>query len=245
MHILQILKKTVIKSIVILTFTATLPSQAQLDDFNKYYKEVLVNHVSNGVVDYSGLAKNVNLRKQVKKTLKATDLSSLAGSEKKAYLINTYNFLVLDAVAEKFPVTSVLKINGFFERNQHTIGEKSYTLNELEKEVLFKEFPDPQLHFALVCGAVGCPPLASNLFTSAHLESELKHITRRALHTKMLVNIDLKEKKVVLSKLFEWYESDFTKEGSVIDYINTYRVEQIPSGLTLQYAPYNWDLNGG
>ncbi len=245
MQKLQTLIGIIARCIVIALCSATVQSQAQVDDFNKYYQEILTNYVSNGVVDYSGLAKNTQVRQQTRKTLQAIELATLKGNEKKALLINTYNFLVLDAVAEKFSVTSVLKINGFFDQRPHKIGEKSYTLNQLEKEVLFKEFPDPQLHFVLVCGAVSCPPLGSNLITGNNLESELKNITHRALNSKQLVSINLKEKTVTISKLFEWYLADFAAAGGAIDFINTYRrTDTIPDGLTLQYAAYNWDLNG-
>lgn len=235
-------KYHIIISVLLLLFVTQ--TQAQIDEFNKYSREVLTASVYNGKVDYKVLAKNPTNLNNVIDALKYIQLQELKGTEKKAFLINTYNMLILHAIASNYPTTSVMKIPGFFDRKTFRIGEEDYTLNQLEKEILYKEFPDPQLHFALVCGAVSCPPLGSKPFTAGNLESELKNVTRRALNSDKIVSLDMHEKTVTVSKIFDWYKADFTKSGSTIDFINMYRMDKIPSGISLNYADYSWELNG-
>jgi hypothetical protein len=219
-------------------------AQAQLAYFNKYTREVLNTFVSNGVADYKGLTKNRTQLKQAIEALETINLDSLQGDEKKAFLINAYNILVINAIVEKGAKTGVMKIPGFFDRNQYKIGGTFYTLNRLEKEVLFKKFTDARLHFALVCGAVSCPPLGSVPFTANNLDHELENITRRALNGPQLIALDMEKKTVTVSKIFEWYKADFAKAGGTIDFINHYRVNKIPIDFSVTYADYSWQLNG-
>ena len=205
---------------------------------------MLRTFVSNGVVDYKGLSKNTIQLKQAVEALETVNLNSLQGNEKKAFIINAYNILVISAIVEKGAKTGVMKIPGFFDRNQYKIGGTFYTLNQLEKEVLFKKFTDARLHFALVCGAVSCPPLGSVPFTANNLDNELETITRRALNSPQLIALDMEKKTVTVSKIFEWYKADFTKAGSTIDFINHYRVNKIPVDFSVTYADYSWQLNG-
>lgn len=236
--------KTYHIAVTLLLLIITGNAHAQLDNFNKYATEVLSKYVSNGVVDYKKLSNNPTALNEVINALESTEPASLKGNEKKAFLINAYNILVIHAIVQKYPTKSVMKIAGFFDRYKHKIGESSYTLNELEKDVLFKEFNDPRLHFALVCGAVSCPPLGSKPFTATGLESELKTITRRALNSERIILLDMHEKTVTVSKLFDWYKQDFKTSGNIIDYINAFRSDKIPSGITIAYANYSWELNG-
>ena len=48
---------------------------------------------------------------------------------------------------------------------------------------------------------------------------------------------------VAISALFKWYRNDFTKEGSLLDYIGRYADEPILSGTKIQYLKYDWSLN--
>jgi hypothetical protein len=100
------------------------------------------------------------------------------------------------------------------------------------------------LHFALVCGAVSCPPLGSVPFTANNLDHELENITRRALNGPQLIALDMEKKTVTVSKIFEWYKADFAKAGGTIDFINHYRVNKIPIDFSVTYADYSWQLNG-
>jgi hypothetical protein len=58
------------------------------------------------------------------------------------------------------------------------------------------------------------------------------------------LKINNAEKKVELSKIFEWYKKDFTADGKTeLEWINQYRKEKIPATYTVGFYEYNWALN--
>jgi hypothetical protein len=53
----------------------------------------------------------------------------------------------------------------------------------------------------------------------------------------------ISENKVELSKIFKWFSSDFTKNGSLIDFLNKYSDIKISDDARKSFNDYNWDLN--
>ena len=83
-----------------------------------------------------------------------------------------------------------IKIDGvpFFEVPVAQVEGKSYNLNTFERTFVFDGYPvpaagakpaprprgfDPRAHFALVCGAIGCPPLQPRAFLPESLDVQL------------------------------------------------------------------------
>ncbi|WBX71506.1 hypothetical protein [Tenacibaculum retecalamus] len=50
--------------------------------------------------------------------------------------------------------------------------------------------------------------------------------------------------KIEVSKMFEWYQEDFTIKYSLVDYINKYSDIQVNDNASVSYLEYNWNLNG-
>ncbi len=163
-------------------------------------------------------------------------------NEAKAFFINTYNILTIKTIIDHYPVESVMKIKGFFNEIEYNVGGKLLTLDAIEKGILMKKYFDPNLHFVLVCGAKSCPPLASFAFMPLTVEQEIKERTIFALNDSNF--IQKKGGSYLISKIFEWYNTDFTKSSrNVVAYINQYRKEKLPSNTFVDYYEYNWDLN--
>jgi hypothetical protein len=53
----------------------------------------------------------------------------------------------------------------------------------------------------------------------------------------------LSKKKVQISSIFDWFKEDFTKNNSVIDYLNTFSEIEINSNAKINYLKYDWSLN--
>ncbi len=135
-------------------------------------------------------------------------------------------------------------MNGFFDADEFEVSTSSYTLDALEKEELFKAYPDPRFHFVLVCAAAGCPALIDRAYRGGTLEAQLNEQTRLALNSERHVRVDAASGEVHISEIFSWYETDFTRDGSsVLDFINRYRDARLPAGLKVSYIPYDWTLN--
>jgi hypothetical protein len=156
--------------------------------------------------------------------------ATLQGNERKAYLINAYNLLVINEALEHYPLKSVLDVSGFFDGKKQQVGGRSLTLNQLEKDLLLKNFPDARLHFVLVCGALGCPPITSFAYQPATLESQLDQQTRKALNNASFIRVSEGGQSVGLSQIFSWYANDFGgSKANVLSFINKYRKSPIPA----------------
>ena len=54
----------------------------------------------------------------------------------------------------------------------------------------------------------------------------------------------LSKKEVQISSIFDWFKEDFTKNGSITDYLNKYSETEISPKAKISYLKYNWSLNG-
>lgn len=204
----------------------------------------LVQHVHNGLVHYAAIKNNTALLDSIVLTMSELHTEKLPDIEAKTFWINAYNIFVIKSVVEQYPISSPNNIKGFFDVKKHRIGRLSITLNQLENDLLRKKFPDARLHFALVCAAVDCPPLFNEAYTPEQLPEQLTRQTQKALNNDSFIRVDTVNKKVGISEIFSWYETDFKQEApTFLSYINKYRNVQIPSDYSVYFYPYNWAIN--
>jgi|GEM_PF-4633932 len=52
----------------------------------------------------------------------AQELASLSDNERKAFLINAYNILVIKGVIDHYPIGSVQDVAGFFDRKRYVVA---------------------------------------------------------------------------------------------------------------------------
>ena len=105
-------------------------------------------------------------------------------------------------------------------------------------------YKDARFHFALACAAKSCPPLASFAFLPTTLDKQLTERTTQALNNPNWIKVNDSQKKVELSKIFEWYKKDFTADSkSEIEWINQFRKEKIPTTYAVGFYEYDWRLN--
>ncbi len=204
----------------------------------------LMNNVNDGWVDYNNIAKDKTQLKELTDFIHKFDYT-LSKDAEKAYLINVYNILVIDQLIKNWPVTSPESIPGFFDANKIQVGTTKITLNALENDILRKEFKDPRLHFVLVCGAQGCPPITDFSFLPEGLDELLDVQTSKSLNDSAFIYQNDTEKTIYLSEIFKWYATDFGKnKTAVIAFINTFRTTKFNPSYKIKYIPYNWKING-
>jgi hypothetical protein len=73
------------------------------------------------------------------------------------------------------------------------------------------------------------------------LNSQLTRQTKLFLADGSKNSFDKKE--ITISPIFDWYKVDFTRNGTVIDFINKYRDTDIKSNVKISYGEYSWKLN--
>lgn len=169
-----------------------------------------------------------------------------------AFWINAYNALTIKGVLDHYPTTSVRKVKlfgGFFSRIKFQVGGRSYTLDNIEHDIIRYEFGDPRIHFALVCASLGCPILEKRAFVPETLEKRLDNTTANFINNPEKVRLDRENSILHLSQIFEWYAEDFEDtHGSVINFISEYLPEADAAFLKkeevrIQYLKYDWSLN--
>ena len=169
-----------------------------------------------------------------------------------AFWINAYNALTIKGVLDHYPTTSVRKIKpfgGFFSRIKFQVGGRSYTLNDIEHDIIRYEFGDPRIHFALVCASLGCPILEDRAFFPETLEERLDNATAKFINNPEKVRLDRENGILYLSQIFEWFAADFEDtHNSVINFIMEYLPEADAAFLKgeeiqIQYLQYDWRLN--
>ncbi len=211
--------------------------------------------------------------KDLTKGLQWFDLYSLRERNRKlAFWINIYNTAVIHGVIELGLEKSVKELPGFFNRVTYEIGGFRFSLNEMEHGILrgnrrppyglLKPFRrkdprmeftitplDPRIHFALVCGARSCPPIA--FYEADEIDSQLQLAAESFINSPQ-VKILPQEGTVSISKIFKWYQGDF---GGNDDALVTLLLHFLDGGekktflqenrdkIRIRYQPYDWSLN--
>lgn len=212
---------------------------------HKPFDQLLKKYTDNGLVDYAGLKANENDLKKFNAYVAAVGTAKIEGSRdaKLAFYLNAYNATVIKAVIDRYPLESVMKVDGFFNKITHSVAGQTMTLDHLENKVVRPEFNDARVHFGLVCAATSCPPLRNKAFTEANVQKLLEENTQKFITQRTRVEGNT----VKASKLFEWFADDFkANEGSVVKYLAKYLPDYatVLNGTpTVVFYEYRWELN--
>ena len=152
-----------------------------------------------------------------------------------AFYINAYNLLVIKGVVDRYPVANLEEIEGFFSTLKFTVAGESITLDEIEFKKLFEKRADPRFHFVLNCAAYSCPTLFNEAMKPEELEDQLNFAIQIVMDRDDYVLVNHDSKSVYVSKIFDWYQKDFTKTGTIRDFINEHRFVTIPKNYDIKF----------
>ncbi len=167
-----------------------------------------------------------------------------------AYWINAYNAFTVKLIVDNYPVESIQDLHPTFyipmvrtvwHKEFFKIGGEDMSLDAIEHKILRKQFNEPRIHFAIVCASKSCPKLLNEAFTQDKVRRQLDKQARDFLSDNFRNR--LAEKEVYLSKIFSWFKGDFTKEGSLIEFLNKYSSIEISVDADINYLNYDWSLN--
>lgn len=227
-----------------LVFSAEISAQ----DNSKFFDladDFFQKYTQNGQVKYAEIQQNPKALNELLAVAKKASVSRENEAEFKAFWINAYNLATINGIVQQYPVASPMDIEGFFDKRYHSIGGKSLTLDKIEHDVLFGNFPEEaRFHFVLVCAAKGCPPLLTRAYRPETLEQQLQSQTEKTLNDPGFVKVQ--GDKVLFSEIMKWYKEDFIRDGgSLIEYVNRFKESAIPVDLEVGFFEYDWGLNGG
>jgi hypothetical protein len=231
------------------------PATASGFDYSKF-DQVLKTYVNDkGLVDYNGIAGDRMFRAYMK-SLETAKPEAMSRDGQLAFWIDAYNAVTIDKVIAWKPKKSVRETfvpgvwtsTKFFTTRDHIVAGKHLSQDDIENDILRKQFKDPRIHFAIVCASSGCPPLPRFAYTAENVQAKLEEETRQYLNSNRGTRIDSADNTLYLSKLFDWYKGDFeSKSGSVLNFIKPYLDEKtlafLQHGPKIAYLDYNWALN--
>jgi hypothetical protein len=235
--------------------------------------------VERGRVDYTRLRSSPAYTdyQRCAARLRSFDPATLIRHEQRlAFWVNVYNALIVDAVIRFEVGRSVNEVPGFFWRAAYDIGRQRYCAFDIEYGILRAnqghpaipgphfgprdprrtyslERLDPRIHFALVCAARSCPPIA--VYDAEHIDVQLD-LAARAFVNNGGIEVDRDAGEVRLSQIFRWYTSDFGgrplglgDKTPLLQYIAGYLADENTREFALHSKPrvrflsYDWSLN--
>ncbi len=216
------------------------------------FAEVLELHVQEGGwVNYKALQMDSTKLDEYIACLDHAPFDEMGRNQKLALLINAYNAFTLKLITEHYPLDSIKDIpsDKRWEDKRWKVAGKTWSLNQIEHEQIRPNFKEPRIHFVLVCAAVGCPPLATDVFSAEKIEAQLKTQTEYVHSHETWLQIKPYRNKVSLTSLYDWYGGDFEQaSGTVLKFAAQYNSElaRVLDGgkpPTVEFLKYSWKLN--
>ncbi|XP_058787688.1 uncharacterized protein LOC131662027 [Vicia villosa] len=226
-------------------------------------------------VDYTSLHGSEEFARYLRivEELQRVEIWDLSREEKLAFFINLYNMMAIHAILILGQPDGALERRKIFGEFKYVIGGSTYSLSAIQNGILrgnlrppynLKKpfgakdnrskvalpYPEPLIHFALVCGTRSGPAL--RCYSPGKIDEELLDAARNFMRSVGLL-IDLTAKTAYASKILKWYSIDFGKnEVEVIKHVSNYLdpadsevlLDLLASSeLKVTYQPYDWGLN--
>ena len=216
------------------------------------YDLLLKMHVRDGgFVDYEGLRGEQAELKRYIEAIGAAPFEKLGRDQKLALLLNAYNAFTLELVLEHYPLDSIKDVpsDRRWSDERWKVGGHTWSLEQIEHEQIRPKFVEPRVHFALVCAAIGCPPLRSEAYAADRIEAQLDDQARYVHGHDRWFRFDPQAETVHLTRLYQWYGGDFEQvAGSVLRFAARYSPElkqALDAGREpqIEWLEYDWHLN--
>ena len=227
------------------------------DHTHARFARVLTNAVHDARVDYATLkAAPAELDAYLGElaAVPAEEFVQWPEPERLALLLNLYNAHTLRLIVNNYPLKSIRSIGvlpgAAWRELIVRFGGQVLTLDHLENQIIRVNYHEPRIHFALVCAALGCPPLRDEPFVAARLNEQLDDQARRFLAEPSKNRFEAGANTLHLSPIFKWYAADFeAPAGSVAAFVKPFLPEaqraalKDPAKVKVRYTDYDWNLN--
>jgi hypothetical protein len=247
---------------IFLVFVAACAAVAG-EDMDGLYTALLADHVDGARVDYASLCEDPRLA-EVVEWMSSVDPEAIEDdAERFAFWINAYNAFTLKIVCDNYPLESIndLHFGGLvvgtvlnktvWDKKFIMINGEDMSLNQIEHDILRKEFKDPRLHFAIVCASRSCPALRAEAFVGGRLESQLDEQARTFFADPGRNVFDVENKKARLSKILDWFSDDFGEnDEEILVYVSRFLPAAVAAAIRtdldewdVEHLEWDWSLN--
>lgn len=250
------------RKIFILTILLLSNSVMSFDHSHKLFDNILKESViyddKQSWFNYKDLdTKKLNIYLKSLSKVSKKEFNSFTKDQQLAFLINAYNAFTIKLIKKNYPLKTIKSIGSIFKsawkiRFINFLGDKVH-LDNIEHDMIRKNFNEPRIHFAVNCASIGCPSLLNRVFIADRLEIQLSKVEKDFLTDFKKNRVDHKNNKIYLSKIFKWYGKDFTKNyGTLNNYIIKFfkktegkkniKLDKLQK-YSIEWTYYNWDLN--
>lgn len=235
----------------------------ELEAFNQLYQSVIEQHwhsqqTINGIrttsFDYGAIKESdANQLEKAQSILETFSHKFRSKQEEKAFWINVYNFAAMKLVADHYPVQSIrsLKISIVkhpWSKKIVNIAGKTYSLSEIEKDILLKRFQDSRILFAVNCAAVSCPDREPKLYTPMALDQQLDNVVETFFKNNTK-GLSIEGKDIYLAWILKKDRAIIeSKHGSLTNFLSQYVDDGIRNTLEaanneFNFFEHDWTLN--
>ncbi len=246
-------------------------------DWQSDYSTLLQKYVhpTDGLVDYPGLFKEKAVLDSILLALKTVDRSGWDDNQKLAFWINAYNIAmmwnILDTMATEgenvFETKKVIDFEQlYFKTSRFTIAGLQLSLNELEYGIIRRDSTytsklkeedlvsilRPEIHAAVSCAAISCPPIRNTIWKADTVDQELRDAFKKVMNSANFATLDSSGKPKV-SMIINWFFEDFKFQGQEVGAYLGSLVEDSQLKAALEaagndkdkymFVEYDWNLN--
>lgn len=176
-------------------------------------------------------------------------ISELPREEQFVAWVNLYNAVTIQYIRDRYPTRTIKTgIFGPWKNIYVTAEGERISLNDIEHEVLRKQWSEPRVHYAVNCASIGCPNLKTTAWETATLEEDLDAAARAYINHPRGVSIR-RDGALRVSTIYKWFKADFgTREAKVIEHLLRYAEPELAAQINnrpdIKSYRYDWDLNG-
>jgi hypothetical protein len=232
------------------------------DEWDYLLRRMVIPHISgHHLVRYNEITdRDKNILSQYLKKLQNISITHYNRDEQLAYWINLYNAGVVHLlVNQDKPIFDIRDLNlspasftgGSWEKTLFTVEGKDLSLFDIHHHILRPLWQNPMINYGLACGAVGCPDLQYEAYTSKNVFFLLNRGASYFINHPRGVSFN-QQQELILSSFYDWYGKDFAQfddqsEQAIITHISQFTDEALQEKInTVKSAhdyQFNWAVN--
>jgi hypothetical protein len=253
-------RRTLLKVAPAMAITTIIPEAAAAAGSLSAWDNLLAKYVragSDGLnrVDYAGWRANaadMTALNGVVTAFAAMPISTLPRPEQFCVWANLYNALTIQVVLARYPVRSIRDIKsspialGPWKDKRITVQGARLSLDDIEHNILRKQWREPRVHYAVNCASIGCPNLGRRGWRSESLEAELTAAARAFINSPRGVRV-ARAGQIRVSSIYQWFKVDFgNTDAGILAHLRQYAAPALATqlaGARIVGNDYDWSIN--
>jgi len=128
---------------------------------HQLFEDVLLAHVTDGVVNYPAMQHDARFRAYVRQFARVDPNAPRSREHRLAFWINAYNAFAIKGILDGYPPMTLWGRYKFFIGRAYRVGGQPINLYDLEQNLLIPDFREPRIQFAIVCASKSRPKLGT------------------------------------------------------------------------------------